>query len=307
MAPDIETGENSADAAVREFHDPSDMRRCIDRDFRPILRLTGHFAFGKSRLHRGGHAQDWPHHGDERREIIGAYIKHGAGAWLIEEIWVWMPIFHPVIQPECCSGNRPSDLPIINQLDAGLKTAAKKRIGSITNTYLFSSRGLENGLAISSPGRQRFFVVDGFACRNGLQGDFSMCVGNREIDNDLDFWISQQFLYRACFGNTVMSRLATCSFHIDVRTSNDLQNVKEAGRFKINTADITTTDDANGGFIVHKRVNGFLLCVPGIQLDALTFLYILWHNERPCLCVCYIEGEGRKTNEAIELNRERTS
>ena len=50
---------------------------------------------------------------------------------------------------------------------------------------------------------------------------------------------------------------------------------------QIDGADIATTDDANGGFLVHKRVKSFFLRVSqGIQADALLLIYILWHNER---------------------------
>src|SRR5207248_6341444 len=137
MMPDIETGKNRANSAAREFHDPGDMRGRVYGNLRPVFRLAGHCTLRKGRLHRGGHAPDRAHHGDERREIIRAYIKHRACPLLIEEIWVGMPIFHSVIQQECCSSNRRSDLPIVDQLDAGLKTTAKKGIRSVANTYLF--------------------------------------------------------------------------------------------------------------------------------------------------------------------------
>src|SRR6266566_76282 len=140
MMPDIETGENRANSAAREFHDPREMRGRVYGNLHPVIRLAGHGTLRKGCLHRGGHPPDRAHHGDERREIIRAYIRHGACAGLIEEIWVGMPIFHSVIQQECRSSNRHSDLPIIDQLDAGLKTTAKKGIWGVANTYLFSVR-----------------------------------------------------------------------------------------------------------------------------------------------------------------------
>src|SRR6266487_5706738 len=121
--PDIKTSENCSNGPALEFHNPSNMCRCINRDLRPEFRLTGHGTFGKGRLHRGCHTSNWPHHSNERGKIIRAYIKHRTGTRLIEEIWIWMPMFHPVIQPEGCSGNRRSDLSIIDQLNAGLKTS----------------------------------------------------------------------------------------------------------------------------------------------------------------------------------------
>src|ERR1700694_3595928 len=140
MMPDIETGKNRANRATRELHDPRDMGGRVYGNLRPVFRPAGHGTLRKGRLHRGGYPPDRAHHGDERREIIRAYIKHGACAGLIEEIWVGMPIFHSVIQPESRSSNRRSDLPIVDQLDAGLKTTAKKGIWGIANTYLFRLR-----------------------------------------------------------------------------------------------------------------------------------------------------------------------
>ncbi len=140
--PDIEAGDNRANSAARKFHDSRDMCRRIDRDLRPVFRLAGHGTFRKGRLHRGGYTPDWPHHGDERCEIIGANIKHGSSARLIEEVRVGMPPFHAVIQHEGCSSNRRPDLPVVNQFDAGLKTTAQKGIRCVANTYLFSMCGV---------------------------------------------------------------------------------------------------------------------------------------------------------------------
>src|SRR5690348_17179956 len=102
--PDIKTSENCSDSAALEFHNTSNVSRCINRDLRSEFRLAGHCTFGKGSLNRGCHTPDWSHHSDKRCEIIRAYIKHWTGTGLIEEIWIRMPMFHPVIQPECCSG-----------------------------------------------------------------------------------------------------------------------------------------------------------------------------------------------------------
>src|SRR5215472_5663492 len=114
MMPDIETGDNRANGATRKFYDSRDMRRCIDGYLRPIFRLTGHDTFRKGCLHRGGYAPDWSYHGNKRCEIIGANVKHGASAGLIEEVRVGMPSFHAVIQHEGRGSNGRSDLSIVN-------------------------------------------------------------------------------------------------------------------------------------------------------------------------------------------------
>src|SRR5258708_40359920 len=101
--PDIETGKNRADSAARKFHNPRDMGRSIDRDFRSIFRLAGHSAFRKGRLHRGGHTPAWAPHSPEPREIIRTYVKHGGSGRVIEEKWAGMPLFHSLVSPECRS------------------------------------------------------------------------------------------------------------------------------------------------------------------------------------------------------------
>src|SRR5712672_2910835 len=128
MMPDIEAGENRTDSAAGKFHNARDMCRRINGNLRPILRLAGHGAFRKGRLHRCGYTTDWPHHRYERREIIRANIEHGSSAGLIEKIWVRMPVFHSMIQLESRGSDRRPNLSLVNQLNAGLKAAAKKSI-----------------------------------------------------------------------------------------------------------------------------------------------------------------------------------
>src|SRR5207248_11356235 len=92
-----------------------------------------------------------------------------------------------------------------------------------------------------------------FACRNRGKGNFGMRTGDGEVDGNLNLWISQQFLYGTHFGNAEFLCLSSCSLHINIRASDDLQIIKEVGRFEINGADVATSDDANGRFSVHTR------------------------------------------------------
>src|SRR5260221_13261756 len=112
MMPDIESGDNRANSAARKFHDSRDMCRRIDRDLRPVFRLAGHGTFRKGRLHRGGYTPDWPRHCDERCEIIGANIKHGATARLREEARGGMATFPAVIRHERWRSNTRPELPV---------------------------------------------------------------------------------------------------------------------------------------------------------------------------------------------------
>lgn len=249
--PDVETGENRANGAAGEFHDPGDMGGCIDGNLRSVFRLAGHGAFGKGRLHRGGHAANRPHHGDKRGEIVRAYVEHGARTGLIEEMGVGMPVFHAVVQFECSGSHGRSDRSIVNQLDAGLKTAAEECIGSIADTQLAGVCCLQDGLAVRSCCCERLFSVDGFTRRNGLKRDPGVRVGDGQVDDDLDLWIGQQLVYGACFWNAELPGLATGALQIDVGAGDNLQNVEEAGRFEIDGADIAASDDANGCFSVH--------------------------------------------------------
>ena len=50
--PDIETRENCAYGTAREFHNSSDVRRCIHRDLHPKFRFASHGAFRKGGLNR---------------------------------------------------------------------------------------------------------------------------------------------------------------------------------------------------------------------------------------------------------------
>src|SRR6266571_2038600 len=96
-----------------------------------------------------------------------------------------------------------------------------------------------------------------------------MRIGNGEVDDNLYLWISQQFLYCTSFRYAVMICLADSTFQINISTSDNLQNIKETRGLKIDGADVATTDDADGGFLVHKRVTSFLLRVSCIQSNAL--------------------------------------
>src|SRR6266700_4403057 len=96
-----------------------------------------------------------------------------------------------------------------------------------------------------------------------------MRIGNGEVDDNLDVWISQQFLNCTRFRDAVPICLADSTFQINISTSDDLQNIKKTRGLKINGADVATTDDADGGFVVHKRVTSFLLCGSRNQFHAL--------------------------------------
>src|SRR2546421_2690288 len=85
-----------------------------------------------------------------------------------------------------------------------------------------------------------------------------MCIGDGQVDDNLNFCVSQQLLYSAYFGNAVFLRLSMGSFHIDIRTSGYLQNIKEASRFEVRGADGATSDDADRSFSVHRWIKSFL-------------------------------------------------
>src|SRR3984893_3197634 len=103
-----------------------------------------------------------------------------------------------------------------------------------------------------------------------------MRAGDGEVDGNLDLWISQYFLYGIHFGNAEFLCLSSCSLHINICASDDLQIIKEVRRFEINGADVAAPDNTYGRFSVHTRFKtSFLLCVRHSEECATTPVKIM--------------------------------
>lgn len=71
---------------------------------------------------------------------------------------------------------------------------------------------------------------------------------DRQIDDDRDVRIAQQFLNRANPGNAVAFRLFPCPGQIQIGAGRKLELREFAAVFHVNAADFTAADDANLDF-----------------------------------------------------------
>ena len=164
-----------------------------------------------------------------------------------------MPAFVPVAQHKGGRADWLADLAIVDQLAAGLQAPSEEGVGCAADPHSARARRIQQAAALLTNQRQRLFVVDRFTRLDYPHTDLGVRVWIRQVDDDLDLWIGQQFLRGARFRHVVLCRLLLRPLHDEVRAGDDFQYLEGVASLEIDTADVATTDDADFGFgITHN-------------------------------------------------------
>ena len=85
-----------------------------------------------------------PYHVDERGQIIGAHVKHGTASCVVEEFGVLVPGLVSVPHHEGGCGDGLADPAVVDELAAGLVSAAQKGVGSSAQQQVVLKRQLQH-------------------------------------------------------------------------------------------------------------------------------------------------------------------
>src|SRR5205085_1541555 len=83
------------------------------------------------------------------------------------------------------------------------------------------------------------FVIQRFACPDHRQPDFGMRLGNRQVDDQFDFGVSQQFFNTIDLRNMIALGLGLSTLYVQVSTGDDVEDVEGLWGPQIDIADAT--------------------------------------------------------------------
>ena len=220
MPPHIETHNHCDNRAVLEFKCAGEVGRDFDRDTQTLHGLTRCDTFFKGFRCDRRNTFDGTEDIDERSHIIRSHIEHRTAADVVVESGVRMPAFVSVSTHERRSSDRSADFPRVQCLPRGLDTRAEKGVGCRSDTELFYSGGVNELLSAFGIHTEGFFAVDVFARFQDLQTDFDVGSRDREVHDEFDLVICEQFIDGAYVG-IVFFGLCLRRFHSKVSTGFD--------------------------------------------------------------------------------------
>ena len=234
-----------ADGAAFELHHAADVIRRFDADRRPLLRLAGD---GAVRNFDRGHAADALHRSQEieqRGEIVRPHVEHGPAALLVVELRVGMPVLVPAAHHEGGERDRLADRPVVDHFSRRLNAGAQKGVGGTSHAEVLLSRGAEEHGAFVAIDGQGLFRVGVLARLNGAQADGDVSLGDRQVQNDLDRIVGQQFLNRAYPGDLKLLGLLLRRLQVQIRAGGDANEREIIRHAEVGGADRAGADHAD--------------------------------------------------------------
>ncbi|MNZ66096.1 hypothetical protein D3C78_843080 [compost metagenome] len=164
-----------------------------------------------------------------------------------------MPGFMTSAEHKCCRPDRRTDPAVFKQLNSCLNTASKECIRRAANKQPLLLSKCQYLACLLACYSKRLLYIHMLASLQRLQANSRMSLWNRQINNQLNVWISEQ-LFDGAAANAEF--LASClgSVNVQVCASYHLQRVEPITVFQINAAYIACSNDTCFD-LVHTRMS----------------------------------------------------
>ena len=138
-----------------------------------------------------------------------------------------------------------SDLAEIDRLAGRLEAGAEERIRRAADANAFGLRVLHELAGDLEVGREGFLVVDVLALRDGLEADGTVSLRNGEVQNEVDFRVSDQLFRGEHVGNSVLRRRRFRPRPIEIGDRDNLGRAIGTEVLKVNATNVAKADDAD--------------------------------------------------------------
>src|SRR5215208_6018059 len=250
LRPDVESRDQGPHGAALEVHHAGYVGRGFHRDGGPREGFARDRTLGERDARRPGDPPHGPHQGRERGEVVGPHVEHRAGAGLVVEVRIRVPVLGAVAEHERRYGDGLSDDPLVHDLAACLEAAAEEGVRGAADPEISLGGHFHYPPPVLQANGERLLGVYMLAGLQSRQGDRGVDDRNRQVEDDLDLFVSQQLLRAACLGHAVRLRLGFGPLQYEVRTGDDLDVVEYSSVLQIDAADLAAPDYADS----HRRI-----------------------------------------------------
>ncbi len=196
MRLDVPGRSKRYERAIVKFEHGVNGRRCFDGNVLALARLAGDFAALARGRRKGRHPFDWSDQIDEIGDVIGSDIEDRPRARLEEEVGIGVPVLKAEAHDVACPRRHPANGPFIDQGAGLLMGTAEERVRRAADLLSGLLCSFAQILAFLEGKDQRLFGIGVLAGRDDL---FRYCVvhiGNRQIDDNVEFGIGHELIGR---------------------------------------------------------------------------------------------------------------
>jgi hypothetical protein len=152
--------------AARKQKRPRDMGRDFDRNALSRKRLAGHETFRPRACRHAADARDGTEKIDERGDIVGAHVEHGAASAEVVEAGIRVPTLVARTHEESRAANRVADEAVVDALARGLLPAAEESVRGAADAQASGRRRLDQFARFDEGDAERLLRVHVLARRD---------------------------------------------------------------------------------------------------------------------------------------------
>jgi len=147
------------------------------------------------------------------------------------------------------AGDGRADGAGVEEFAGVLQAGAEEGVRGAADAEVFlAGEGDERGGGVAVDG-EGFFVINGFAVVEGVEGYLGVGGGDGEVEDDVDFLALEELLRGEDGGDFEGGGLCLGAGGVEIGEGDDFQ-VREAGGIaEVDRADVAAADEADGGWI----------------------------------------------------------
>ncbi len=162
-----------------------------------------------------------------------------------------MPVFVSAPGAKSRRRHRFTDGTVVNQVARRLVAASQKRVRRTSNAKPFSLGERHDVARFFALDGEGFFGVDRFARFKARHHHWPMCLRNRQVNDELDFSVGEQFVHGTGFKNIPLFGFGFSGFDVEGGARDDVEKRKAGVGGEVGVRDVAAADDANFGCLSH--------------------------------------------------------
>ena len=239
-AVDIKGGDDGGDRTRLELHHAVVGGGDVYGDNLTVMLGAGAGTGGEGGGNHTAHALDAAHKVDQRGDVVGTHIQHGAAAELVVELGIGMPGLVAVAGKVGGSTHDIADGALVDELTAGLNAGTHVGVGSACDPQTLLLGQLDQLNALLPGSAQGLLGVDGLTCQQGGLGDLVVLVGAGDVQHDVHLGIGEQLVHIVVeLGDVVLLDRIFSALADEVADADDLDVLESLG-------DVLQVDAGNG-------------------------------------------------------------
>ena len=219
----VKTHIHAADYAAFHTENRGVMSQYRRFDIRPCFRSGINMADLSGHCAEGGDALNGAEQRDERRQIIGRHIQHGACIFRVVGQRIRMPGLNAEISHVRGDEKRLSDDARVQVETHALQSGGKKCIRRAADHHAFLVRKIQDLLRFLQRRGKRLLAEQIPACFYDFAVQGRVKRRRRQVDDNIQAVVRQKFIRRAGLFNPVLFRVGSGRFRKNVRTGRNMQ------------------------------------------------------------------------------------